>query len=684
MPQYQVDDIRNIAVCGHGDTGKTTLLDLLLYHTKATNRLGSVKDGSSILDFDPEEKEKQITISSSLVHTAHNGKELNFIDTPGYLDFFAEVVAAMSVVEGAVITVSATAGIQVNTRRTWELAEKLGLATAIVVTRTDNDHADFAGCVASIREMFGKHCIPVLLPIGVESDFSGVVDVLNPDGEVPPELQAQRDAAREQMIDAIVEADDQLMEKYLEEGEVSNDELLAAAGKAVASRSLIPVLCSSAEKQIGHEQLLDLIADFFPSPRAGRARTAKKTGSEEEVPLSPEPEAPLCAQVFKVMSDPFVGKLSFLRVFSGTVHPNTSLYCARTGKKERVGDLLRFQGKEQSPVDAAIPGDLIAVAKVEELRVGDTICAEAEPVICPDIEFPTPMVSLAVAPKSRGDEQKISGSLTRLAEEDPSFSVGRDSQTQEMVMTGMSNLHLDIMIARLKRRFDVEVVTREPKVPYKETITATAEAQYKHKKQTGGRGQYGEVYLRLTPQERGAGFEFADEVVGGVVPNQFIPAVEKGVREALQHGVLAGYPVVDVRVALFDGSHHSVDSSEASFKMAANRCFEDAFMAAKPVLLEPVANIVVMVPTKYMGDVVNDLSGRRGRPTGIDAVGDWQTIKAQVPLAEIMRYSTELRSMTGGEGSFTMELSHYDVVPHKLMDSVVAKAKAKAEEAKNK
>lgn len=684
MPQYQTGDLRNVALCGHSDTGKTTLIELLLYTTKATKRLGSVKDGSSVCDFDPDEKERQATINAAFVHTSHKGKELNLVDTPGYLDFTCEVVAALSAVEAVLIAVNATAGVQVNTRRVWSLAERYGLAVGFVITKLDMDNANFAASLKAIRDTFGARCIPLALPNASGSGFSSVVSVLNPPSNVPADLQEQLRVAREELVDAIVEADESLMEKYLEQGEVSQAELVGAASQAIAKRNLFPVLCVSSERQVGHDVLLDVLADFFPSPQAGPRRTAKKEGAEEEMPLEPRPDGPLAARVFKVMTDPFVGKISFFRVYSGTLRPNSQVFLPRTGRKEKVADLLRYQGREASSVDGAIPGDLLAVAKIEDIQVNDVLCEESQPLMMPPLTFPTPMVSLSVAPKSRGDEQKISGSLARLAEEDPGFVVTRDPQIKELVMTGMSQLHLDIIISRLKRRFGVEVVTKEPKVPYKETVTATANAQYKHKKQTGGRGQYGEVYLRVEPNARGAGFEFLDEVVGGVVPNQFIPAVEKGVREVLERGVLAGYPVVDVKVALHDGSYHPVDSSEASFKIAAARCFEEAFMQAKPVLLEPIANIEIMVPSKYMGDVMNDLSSRRGRPTGMNTEGDWQTINAQVPVAEIMRYSTELRSMTGGEGSFTMEFSHYDVVPHKLMEQVVAKAKARAEEDREK
>jgi len=684
MPQYQTQDIRNVAVCGHGDTGKTSLVELLLFQTGSTTRLGKVDDGTSICDFEPDEKERQISINSSLVHVSHKGKEINLIDTPGYLDFFGEVVAATAAVEAVVLAVSSTAGIQVNTRRIWEKSKELGLATAIVITRMDTENANFDARLSELRETFDNRCIPVVLPDGSAANFSSVIDVLNPPEDIPAGMKEKLESTRDELIEAIVEVDDDLMEKYLEEGEVSQDELISAASKAITSRTLIPVLCCSAEKQVGGMELLDHIASYFPSPITGIQRKAKKLGTEEEVIPLPNPDEPFSARVFKTMTDPFVGKLSFFSVFSGTLNANTSVYVARTGRKEKIGDLIRFQGKEQTNADTAIPGDIIAVAKVEDIQISDTLCSENQPVVYPEIKFPTPMVSLAVAPKSRGDEQKISGSLTKLADEDTAFTVSRDAQTKEMVITGTSTLHLDIMIARLKRRFSVEVVTKEPKVPYKETITATAKSQYKHKKQSGGRGQYGEVYLRLEPLERGDGFEFVDEVVGGVVPNQFIPAVEKGIRDILAEGILAGFPIVDVRVALHDGSYHPVDSSEASFKMAGARCFEAAFNDAKPVLLEPIANIEIVIPSKFMGDVVGDLNGRRGRPTGMETSGDWQTIKAQVPLAEVMRYSSELRSMTGGEGSFTMELSHYDIVPHKLTQSIVAKAKAAKEEQKEK
>jgi len=644
----------------------------MLFKTGATSRRGSVDEGTATSDYLPEERERKNSIDSSAVHFSFKGKEFNVIDTPGYPDFFGQVVSSLPAVEMVVLVVSAVNGVELNTLRTWNAARKAGLAGIVVINKMDGENIDLDAVIAAVKETVGVSCVPFNLPIGQGASFKGVFDVLGA-GQAPEAVLGDPAAAHEEAMDAVVEADDALLEKYLEEGSVEPGELAATLSKAVASGSLVPMLFAAGRADGGVDELLNILADVAPSP-AGVARKATK--GDEELEVAADPNGPFASFLFKSMTDPYVGKLSFLRIYRGTLTGDMSVYNPRTGNRHRVGHIYRMQGKEQKEVAQAGPGDVIALAKIDQIDVNDSLTAESEPVVFPKVAFPKPMVSLAVKPKSRGDEQRITGSLGKLAEEDKTFLVHRDAQTGELVITGMSSLHLDIMLQRLKSRFDVEVTTSEPRIPYKETITGAADARYRHKKQTGGRGQYGEVFIKVEPLDRGQGFEFVDEVVGGRVPNQYIPAVEKGVREQLSKGILAGCVVEDVRVRLYDGSFHPVDSSEAAFKLAAAKAFQDAFMHAKPVLLEPIVNLEVTIPSDFMGDVTGDINSRRGRITGMDqGPGGVQILKATVPMAEVMRYATELRSMTGGRGAFTLEFSHYDIVPQRIAETVIAQAK---------
>ncbi len=678
MADHKTADIRNFAIAGHGAAGKTTLAEAILVETGVTNRMGRPREGTSSVDFDEEEKERRFTIFAKLLHVTHKGKQFQIVDTPGYDDFFGEVASGFAAVETALIAVAADAGIQVNTRRVWKRATEQGLARAIVVTKLDAENAKFDEVLAAIQATFGKACVPVNLPVGLGPSFSGVVSTLSPPADAAENVARAAEALKE----AIVECDDVLMERYLGGEEVSAQELLAAACKAVAKGALVPVFCCAAEKRLGVTELLDGIAALFPSPLDGLQRQAKKPGSDEVVERPPQEDAPFSAQVFKALYDPYVGKLAYVRVFSGTLRPEDGLFNARTGERSKLGHIYRIQGKDEEEVESAVPGDIVAVAKIEDLEVSDTLCDEREPVAYPAIAFPTPMVSRAAEPKTRADEQRMSTALARIASQDKTFLAGRDPQTGELVITGMSDLHLDVVMSKLSRKpFEVEMNLKEPRIPYKETIAGKSSYAYRHKKQTGGRGQFAEVHLRVEPMERGAEFEFVDEIYGGSIPRQFVPAVEKGVRETMARGVIAGYPVVDVRVAVYDGKHHEVDSSEAAFKIAASRAFSEAFRGAKPILLEPIVNMEITVPAKYFGDISGDLSGRRGRIQGMAIEGDQQVISAQVPLAEVANYSTQLRSITGGEGSYTMEFSHYEPVPARIQEVIVAKAaKAKAGE----
>ena len=680
MGQYETKDIRNVAFVGHGASGKTSLVEGILFKAGATKRLGSVDDGTSISDFDPEEKERKTTIDSSILHCSWQGREINIIDTPGYPDFINGSIGALSAVETAVIVIAATSGIQVNTQKMWDIAGDAGLARVVVITKMDGDNIDFPALLDSIQNTFGEECIPLMLPIGHGSGFKGVVDILNLPDEVPGEVIGDVSENREKLVEAIVSVCDEQLEKYLDGQEINVETLQGCLSTAVASGSIVPVLCCENKGSLGVEEIVGVIAKSTPSPEKGLARmcvSIEGEGGKKEIEVSKS--APFCAQVFKSITDPFVGKLSFFRVFSGMLEGHPEVYNVRTEKNEKIGHMFKTFGKEQQEIGGAIPGDIVTISKVDDISVSDTLCDPQMKVRFKDIKFPNPMASLAIEPKSRGAEQKISETLHRLVVEDSTFKVSRDVQTHELVVTGMSNLHLDVILSRLKSRYDIEVESRQPKIPHKETITTKANAQYKHKKQTGGKGQYGEVYLRIEPLERGGGFEFATKIVGGAIPSQYIPAVEKGLRETIAKGILSKNPIVDVKVELYDGSFHNVDSSEAAFKIAASKAFNLAFNDAKPVLLEPVVNIEVTIPSEFMGDITGNLSSRRGRVQGMDSFGDLQVLKASIPMDEVKNYETELKSMTGGRGSYTMELSHYDVVPSHLTQAIIAQAKKEAE-----
>jgi len=683
MGQYETKDIRNVAFVGHGASGKTSLVEGILFKAGATKRLGCVDEGTSVSDFDPEEKERKTTIDSSVLHCNWQDKEINVIDTPGYPDFIGGAIGALNAVETAVVVIAATSGIQVNTQKMWDLASEAGLARVVVITKMDGDNIDYPALLDSIQNAFGEECMPLMLPVGHGSGFKGVVDIFNLPDEVPGEVIGDVDSCREKLVEGIVSVCDTQLEKYLEGQEISDETLQGCFNTAIAAGSIVPVLCCENKKGLGVEGVADVIARFTPSPEKGLSCKCMSVDgdkvSEEEQDVEVSKDAPFSAQVFKSITDPFVGKLSFFRIHSGTLEGHPEIYNSRSKKNEKIGHMFRTFGKEQEEIKSAIPGDIVTVSKIDDISVSDTLCDPGTKVKFKDIKFPNPMASLAIEPKSRGAEQKISETLNRLVAEDSTFKVSRDVQTHELVVTGMSNLHLEVILSRLKSRYEIDVDSRQPKIPHKETITTKASAQYKHKKQTGGKGQYGEVYLRIEPLERGAGFEFTTKIVGGAIPSQYIPAVEKGLRETIAKGILSNNPVVDVKVELYDGTFHNVDSSEAAFKIAASKAFHLAFNNAKPVLLEPVVNIEVTIPSEFMGEITGNLSSRRGRVQGMDAFGDLQVVQASIPMDEVKNYETELKSMTGGRGSYTMELSHYDIVPSHLVPAIIAEAKKDAE-----
>jgi len=675
MADYAVESLRNIAVVGHNAAGKTTLVEHLLFKAGRTNRLGSVDDKTSILDYEDQERERRVTIDSALAWLEWKKNRFNLLDCPGSLDFVADAIGGLQAVETALITVAAPAGIELNTRRMWKAAA--ARARMIVITKMDADNiTDHDATLAKIQEVFGASCVPVNVPLGVGASFKGVASVLDPNQKAEG-----IDEARTQLMDVIAESDEALMERYLNEEKITADEIAAALRKAVAAGKVVPIFHCSGRSGAGLEELLDGLAALAPSPLDVAPRKGANAKDGAEVEIKPDPAAPLVAQVFKSITDPFVGKLAYFRVFAGSFKADSTVFNSRSGRNERVGQVLKPFGKDTESVPVIATGDFGAVSKIDDVQIGDVFCPADHAVKMASAKYPTPMVSLAVMPRSRNDEQKIGQSVAKLTTECPTFNFNRDTQTHELVVTGMSQRHVDVMIARLKSRFQVEVDTKEPKIPYKETISANGESQYRHKKQTGGSGQFAEVWLKTEPMERGAGFEFVDEVVGGAIPNQFIPAIEKGVREQMAKGILAGCVIEDVRVKVYFGKYHPVDSNEQAFKTASAMAFTLAFNASKPVLLEPVVRVDVTVPSQYMGAITGDLNGRRGRIVGMEAEGDLQTISAEVPLAEVLRYATELSSMTGGVGAYTMEFCRYDIVPTQAAQKVIAAAKAAKENA---
>jgi elongation factor G len=713
MAKYKVDDIRNIALVGHGSAGKTSLADALLFQAKAVERRGSVDDGTSVSDYDDEEKAQKCSIDASSLHLEHHGKQIHLLDTPGKPDFIGAAIGSLAAVETSAIVVSAANGVEVNTRRMFNEAGKRGQARILIINKMDGDNINVESLLKVIGDTFGKACVPFNAPMGTGAKFSGVVSVLNPPASPPAGVALDVAAARGKVLDAIVEADDALMEKYLMEGTVSADELTAVIPKALAAGTVVPIFFTSAKKDIGVAELLDALASFALSPTQAKKRTATKGSGDkaQEVTIEPSESGEFVGQVFKALNDKFVGNLSFIRILSGKLTPEQPIVNTRTGKSARSGGLLIMQGKTQKAITEAIAGDIVAVAKVEDLHIGDTLAANTNAPRLPKLVFPMPMFGLAVEPKARGDEQKISGSLQKIADEDPTFKITRDMQTKEMVITGMSDLHLRLVQHRLKRRYDLEVVTKEPKIPYRETVTAKSEADHRHKKQSGGRGQFGEVHLRVYPLPRDItskeeffekfanksnfekvrpdssnydenhNFGFIDHIVGGTIPVQYIPAVLKGCKELLETGALAGYRIQDVAVEIHFGKEHPVDSSEAAFKTAGRMAFKKGFLAARPVLLEPIVELEVTLPSKYTGAILGDLNTKRARIENQDSLpGDLAVIKGKVPLAEVTRYAAQLGSITQGQGSYTMEFSHYDTVPGNVQQQIVSKAKMVDEE----
>jgi elongation factor G len=697
MAKYKVADIRNIALCGHGSSGKTTLVDKMLSLTGAVTRPASVDDGTSVCDFDEVEKAHKYSIESAITHFEHAGKRFNMIDTPGYPDFIGQAIGAFQAVETAAIVVNAHSGIEVNTRRVFHEAGKAGCGRIIVINKMDSENIEFPELLESIQSMFGKACVPLNVPIGSGADFKGVASTLKVSSNTPGALVDPAEI-NQTLIEAIVEVDEEVMARYFEGTLPTDEELPRLMDEAIAHGTLIPVVCVAGKTGVGLKELLDAFALCGLPPDKVERKSLDESG--KEVTIKPDAAAPLVALVFKTRIDPFVQKISYIRVYSGTLKKDDSVHVSGGRKNIKIGPLLEIQGSETHPIDSGGAGDIVALAKTEDLHTGTSIGNFTVPLP----KYPTPMVGLAATPKSRGDEAKLSGALHKIVEEDPTFRIDRDSQTKELVMTGMSELHLMVVREKLKKRDKVEIDTKEPKIPYRETIQNKAEGSYRHKKQTGGRGQFGEVHIRMFPFPSGTdaekfatkerfpsmrqfhydpkfNFLWVDSIVGGTIPNNFLPAVEKGFKERLDRGVIAGYQVQDVGVEVHFGKYHDVDSSEAAFKTAGSMAFRNVFQEARPSLLEPIVNLHITVPNEKLGDITSDLSGRRGRVAGMESAGgDLQTVTAVVPLAEVTTYARSLSSMTGGQGSYTMEFSHYDIVPGNVQKDIIDKAVLKEEE----
>lgn len=690
-----IANLRTVGIISHGGAGKTSLAEAMLFTTGNSKRLGKVDDGTSIMDYDPEEISRKITLSSSFCTFTWQNSSITIIDTPGDFNFLVDTKTCLHGADGAVVLIDAIDGVKVQTEKVWEFADELNLPRLIAINKMDRERADFFKVVKEIKEIFGDKATPVHLPIGAAETFSGLVDLLGgkayqfqDDGsgkmqeiDVPSDLEDLVASQQEQIIERIAESDDVLLEKYLEGEELTDVELVEGLRNGCVAGDIIPITCGSATKNMGTQMLLDLIVQCLPTPldRGDKAGVNPKNG--EEMVRKPEEGEPLSAQVIKTVSDPYAGRLTIMRIFSGTLTADSNFYNASKEAKERFGTLMLMQGKRQQTIKSAGPGEIVAVAKLKETLTGDTLCDPNNPIVYPVPETMNPIVSMAVQPKSKGDEDKIFSSLARIMEEDPTLQVHREEQTRETILSGMGEIHIEASMGKLKRKFGVEVILSPPKVPYRETIKkAVTGVVYRHKKQTGGRGQFAEVHFDLSPLERGTGFEFEEALVGMNVPRGFVPAVEKGLNEAKEMGVRAGYPVVDLKVRFYDGKSHDVDSSEMAFKIAASMCFKKGLAEAEPTLLEPIMEVEVTVPDEHMGDVIGDLNSRRGRVLGMDSKGRNQIVRAHVAMSEVLKYAPDLRSKTGGRGMFTMKHSHYEEVPAHLQEQLVAEAQKEKED----
>ncbi|MEO0071288.1 MAG: elongation factor G [candidate division WOR-3 bacterium] len=693
MKQYNVEQIRNIGFFGHGGSGKTSLGESLLYTMKQNTRLGSVDAGTSLLDYDEDEVARKISINLSLGYGEYRETLINLLDTPGYADFFGNVVSAIRAIDSGVVVVDATSGVEVGTEMAWRRLDEAHLSRVVFINKLARENTSFDRTAEEVRKAFGTRIIPVFLPIGSEGNLKGAVDLLNDrayiyekglrkETAVPAEMSASIAQWKEKLIEAAAEVDEGLTEKFLEGEEITPEEMRRALRQGIKAGVVYPMLGGDALTQVGVDLLLDVACDLLPSPNDMPALTGVRPASGEAVEIKAEPDGPVCALVFKTISEAHLGDMHYVRVFRGKLESGMVVLNGTNQREEKINQIYVVKGKERTEIGQLTTGMVGALVKLRDTHTGDTLADKREPVRLSPIVFPKPSISVAIVPQSKGDEERVSNGLARLHEEDPTFSYEYNVELGQQLVNGMGELHLDVIVGRLKRRFDVNVELVKPKIPYRETIVKKAEAQGKHKKQTGGRGQYGDVWLRIEPLPRGSGFEFADEIYGGAIPSKYIPAVEKGVVEAMEKGVLAGYRMMDIKATVYDGSYHEVDSSDIAFKIAGSLAFKNACEKAGVVLLEPIMNVEVTVPDRYTGDVMGDLNARRGRIMGMEAQGGLQVIKAQVPLAEMYKYSNSLRSMTQGRGFFTMEFDHYEEVPREFAQRIIEEAKRAKEESK--
>ncbi len=690
MGQSETSKIRNLGIVAHGGAGKTSLSEAILFDTGMIDRLGRVDDGTSTMDFEPEEIKRKISITSALDHCEWNGHSIHIVDTPGYGNFIADTRACMRTLDCAVIILSAISGVKAQTEEIWGWANDFEIPRIAFVNKLDRERASFLRAIDDMEKMLGARGVAIQMPIGIEAAFEGVIDLITMkayfyakdgsgkfnEGAIPADYAEEAARLREQMIETVAEAYDALTEKYLENGDLTTDEIIDGIRVGTMRNTFTPVLCGSATSNIGVAHLLDAICAYLPSPLDRTKASGINPKTEQTIERAPDEKEPFSALVFKTTSDPYTGKITIFRVYSGVLNSDSTIYNSTKGVEERIGQIYELEGKKQHPIKQAVAGDIVAVAKLKETVTGDTLCDPAKPIIYEPAKQLLPVISYAIEPKTKADEDKIHNALHRMIEEEPTLESHRDTLTKEFIISGMGQVHLEVIVEKMKRKFGVEVLLKTPKVPYFETIRGTAKVQGKYKKQSGGRGQYGDCWIEMAPTGRGEGYLFEDKVVGGVIPRQYIPAVDKGIQEASVEGFLAGYPVVDFKVALYDGSFHTVDSSEMAFKVAGSMAFKKAMELCKPVLLEPIVNMKITVPDENMGDVIGDLNSRRGKVVGVEPKANSQIIRAIVPMSEVLAYSNDLKSMTSDRGLFSTEFSHYEEVPSHLSQKIVAEALA--------
>lgn len=693
MKEYNIESVRNIGIIGHGGTGKTSLTEAILFNCKETDRVGRVEDGTTICDYDPEEKKRQISISVAVAPCEYNNHKLNFVDTPGYFDFVGELIQGLKAVDAAIINTCAVSGLQVGTEKAWDYVNRFKVPRAFFINKLDRENANFDKVLSDLRQKFGTSVVPVQIPIGKETGFKGVVDIIEQkakvydaksktmvDGDIPDDLESIIEEYRNSLMEAVAETDEALLDKYLGEGELSNEEIITGLRKGINSCDIAPIFCGSASSNIGIHTLLDSIIKYLPSPVDKGEYEGVNPKNKEKVQRKASNSEPFSAMVFKTIADPFIGRLSMFRVISGSINSDASFYNSTQDKTEKINTLYVMKGKNQISVPKLQAGDIGAIAKLQYTMTGDTLCDLQHPVMYDGFDFPKPCISMSVFPKSKGDEDKISSGLQKLREEDLTFLTSRDVENAEMIVSGLGELHIEVIANKLKNKFGADVTLELPKIPYRETIRKTADVQAKYKKQSGGHGQYGDVHIKFEPQYETEDLVFVDAIVGGVVPRQYIPAVEKGLREAMRKGVLAGFPVINLKATLHYGSYHPVDSSEMAFKTAASMAYKKGLKEATPIILEPIVHMEITIPDEYMGDIMGDMNRRRGKVLGMEPQNGMQVVITEVPLSEVFRYATDLRSMTQARGSFTMKVERYEEVPAIVAQKIIESAHKEEEE----